>query len=185
MVSTFFCLVIRSIQQLRMVSRLHAQAKNINLLKLEPAHAFSVLTARTGMGVIFILIFGYFLDPSGLSTSFDVFTSLAVAILAVVIFVMPIIGIRKQIDDVKERTLGETSDLLQRARDDLHSKVSRRAYDEFKGIENSIGALIRERELLGDIPTWPWDPGTLRGFASTLVLPVFLWLVTRLLERLI
>ncbi len=185
LISTFFCLVIRSIRQLRMVRRLHAQATNINLLKLEPAHAFSVLTARTGMGVILVLIFGYLLDPSEiLGTSLDIFASVATLILAVAIFTMPVMGIRDHIQEEKDRVLNETSDLLQSASDDLHSKVSRRAYDEFGGIEDSIGALIRERELFERIPTWPWNPGTIRGFVSTLLLPIFLWLVIRLLERL-
>jgi hypothetical protein len=185
LISTFFCLVIRSIRQLRMVRKLHAQATNINLLKLEPAHAFSVLTARTGMGVILVLIFGFLLDPSEiLGTSFDFFVSVATAILAVAIFTIPVMGMRDHIEEEKNRVLNETSDLLQSASDDLHSKVSRRAYDAFGGIEDSIGALIRERELFERIPTWPWNTGTIRGFASTLLLPIFLWLVIRLLERL-
>ena len=32
--------------------------------------------------------------------------------------------------------------------------------------------------------TWPWNPGTLRGFASTLILPVFLRYVYQLVENL-
>jgi hypothetical protein len=183
--STFFCLIIRSLRQLRMVRELHTQASRINLLKLEPAHAFSLLTSRTGMGVIFVFIFAYILQPSAFRTTFSAVTAIAFAILALAIFVLPIIGLRDQIEDEKQKALHKTSDLLQSARNDLHSKVSRRAYDEFKGIESSIAALIRERELLQAVPTWPWDPRTIRGFASTLLLPIFLWLVTRLLERLL
>jgi hypothetical protein len=169
-----------------MVRKLHAQATNINLLRLSPAHAFSVLTARTGMGLILILILGYLLDPSAiLGTGFDVSASVATAILAVAIFIVPVIGIRDHIEEEKERVLSETSDLLQSASDDLHIKVGRRAYDEFGGIEDSIGALIRERELFERIPTWPWNPATIRGFVSALLVPIFLWLVTRLLERLL
>lgn len=185
MVTTFFCLVIRSIKQLRMVRKLHSQATNINLLNLGPAHAFSILTARTGLGVFFVLILGYFLDPSALSTGFDVATSVLVGALAAAIFVLPIIGIRAQIEEAKERALIGTSELLQEASDDLHSKVSRKAYADFSGIEDTIGALIRERELFKKTQTWPWNPGTLRGFASTLLLPIFVWIVTRLLERFI
>jgi hypothetical protein len=46
-------------------------------------------------------------------------------------------------------------------------------------------ARVVERDLIDGISTWPWEPGTLRGFASTLLLPIFVWLVTRLLERFI
>jgi hypothetical protein len=183
--STFLCLIIRSIRQLRMVRELHTQASNINLLKLEPTHAFSLLTSRTGMGVVFVFIFAYILQPSAFRTTFSIVMAVAFATLAIAIFVLPIIGIRDQIEDEKQNALYKTSDLLSSARDDLHSKVSRRAYDEFKGIENSIAALVRERELLEGVPTWPWNPETIRGFASTLLLPIFLWLATKLLERLL
>ncbi len=182
LISSFVCLAIRSIRQLRMVRKLHIQAANINLLELGPAHAFSVLTARTGIGVILLLILAIFLDPTPGETGFDILGTVSSAILAVAIFVLPVMGIRDRIEEEKQRALKQTSSLLLSARDDLHSKVSRRAYDEFKGIEDSINALIRDRELLGNIPTWPWEPATIRGFASALVLPIFLWLVTRLLE---
>jgi hypothetical protein len=44
---------------------------------------------------------------------------------------------------------------------------------------------MRERTLIMGVPTWLWNPRTLRGFASTLLLPIFLWLVTRILERIL
>lgn len=181
--STFFCLIFRSLRQLRMVRSLHRQALNINLLKLEPAHAFSILTSRTGMGVIFVMIFAYLLQPSAFQSPFNLITVSAVNVIALAIFVVPIIGIRAQIEDEKQRAIDTTSDLIQSASDDLHSKVRRRDYEEFKGIEDTIAALIRERELLQSVPTWPWNPRTIRGFASALVLPIVLWLITRLLER--
>jgi hypothetical protein len=181
--ATFYCVVIRSIRQLRTVSKLHARATNVNLLKLEPAHAFSTLTARTGIGVILLLIFAYLLDPTALGATLDIFTYVVTAILSIAVFVIPVMGMRDHLEDEKERLLNETSDLLQSASNDLHSKVNRRAYDDFGGIEVSISALIRERELFEKISTWPWDLRTIRGFSSALLLPIFLWLVTRLLER--
>jgi hypothetical protein len=183
--TTFFCLIFRSVRQLAMVRRLHAQARNINLLKLQPAHAFSLLTSRTGMGVILIFVFSYLLQPSAFSTSFDIIAAALFSAVAVAIFVLPIIGIRDQIERVKEETLDKVSDLLQQARDDLHARVIRRAYDDYKGIEDTVEALVHEREFLEAVPTWPWNPRTIRGFASTLLLPILLWLATRLLERLL
>lgn len=185
--ATIVCLMARSIRQLRMVRKLHARAMNISLLKLEPAHAFSTLTARTGIGVILILILGsafaILVDPSEFGTSSNIGGYSVIAFFAVIIFVVPVIGMRDRLEQEKKRVLDETSNLLQSASDDLHSKASRGAYDDFGGIEGTISALIRERELMGGISTSPWNPGTIRGFASTLLLPIFLWLVTQLLGR--
>lgn len=182
-VSTFYCLIIRSIRQLRIVWKLNAQATNINLLKLDPAHAFSALTARTGIGVIVVLIYGYIVDPPDFTSFLDISVDVGVALVAIAIFVLPVMGIRDRLVKEKQRALDENSDMLQVAIDSLHSKVEERDFAEFAGSESAINALIRERELLEKIPTWPWDPRTIRGFGSALLLPIFIWVVTRLLER--
>ena len=47
----------------------------------------------------------------------------------------------------------------------------------------TIQALRTERTALQKISTWPWDVGTVRGFATTFLVPVFLWLITHYLDR--
>jgi hypothetical protein len=182
MASTFFGLVIRSIRQLRMVARLHTQATNINLLELGPVHSFSGLTARTGAGIILVLIFSYIADPFAESSTLDVLLYVATALLAIAVFILPVVGIQDRIEEEKDRLLKETSAAIQMASDRLHHKVRMDDYEGIAGTDAALAALIRERDLLQRISTWPWDPRTIRGFASALVLPIFLWLVTRLLE---
>lgn len=185
LVSTLVCVILRSIRQLRMVGRLHAGASNFNLLKLGPAHAFSSLTARTGIGVLLILIFGFLLDPNTSITTVEVFWYTAISILSIAIFILPIIGIRRQLEEEKEKALNHTSDLIQKTSSNLHQKISQGKYEDLHGMETAISALIRERELLEKVSTWPWNPGTLRGFASALLLPIVIWLITELLDRVI
>ena len=45
--------------------------------------------------------------------------------------------------------------------------------------------LVLQRDVLARLPTWPWSTGTLRGFASVLVVPIVIWLIQRLLGNLI
>jgi len=183
MISAFVCLVIRSVRQLRLVRRLHAQATNVNLLKLEPAHAFSALTSRTGIGIIFVQIFSLPLDSNPFETPLDISLSIMTSLLAIAVFVLPIIGIRHHLEEEKNRFLNETNDLLLAASDRLHKLVRGDDYQEIEGTKDAMEALIRERELIGKVSTWPWDLNTLRGFTSALLLPIILWLVTRLLEK--
>jgi hypothetical protein len=183
MISAFICLVIRSVRQLRLVGRLHERATNINLLKLDPAHAFSVLTSRTGMGIIFLIVASLPLDDTPLSSSLDIFLTLVALLLAIAVFVLPIIGIRYQLEEEKKHFLNEINDLLLATTNRLHNHIRGDDYRDIDGTKDAIEALIRERELIGKISTWPWDLNTLRSFTSALLLPVILWLVTRLLER--
>jgi len=185
LVSTFICLIIRSIRQLKKVDRLHERATNINLLKLGPVHAFSSLTAQTGIGFILLLIISYFLDPTALGNALDIFLYSTVSLLAIAAFVIPIMGMRETLKKEKERALNKTVDLLQMTTENLHNTINQGDYENLEGMENAINALIRERELLEKVSTWPWNPATIRSFSSALLLPIFLWLVTQLLDRVI
>jgi hypothetical protein len=183
--SAFLCLLIRSIRQLRMVRKLHTQAANINLLELGPAHAFSDLTARTGIGVILLLILAYTVDPLSFGTASDLLLTIMTVSVAIVIFVVPIMGIQKRIEDEKERTLHRINDSMQIASARLHNQVGSNNYENMGETKDAIEALLQERKLYKEVSTWPWDPKAIRAFASALLLPIFLWLVTRILERLL
>jgi hypothetical protein len=171
-----------------MVRELHARATNINLLNLDPAHAFAALTARTGIGMILLLLIVFLVDPTfllgpGLDLVSIALTSMILTV-AIAIFVLPVIGIRDELDQEKQLALNEIGSLLQTASEHLHKRVRVADYQDMVKARSAIEALIRERELMEKIPTWPWDPKTLRGFVSALLLPIILWLVTRLLEEL-
>ncbi|MGH2620287.1 MAG: hypothetical protein ACRDHG_06910 [Anaerolineales bacterium] len=45
------------------------------------------------------------------------------------------------------------------------------------------GGSAAEITRLARIPTWPWNPGTLRGVVATVSLPVAIWLIQFVLQR--
>jgi hypothetical protein len=184
MVTTLFAVVIRSIRQLRMVNRLHKRATNLNLLNLAPAHAFSSLTARTGIGIIFVLMMAAILDILTYGDISGTMIYILFLLLALAVFILPVIGIKNRIEEEKERALEEVTDLLQVSTERLHAMVRNSEDKGLRKIEKATTALIRERELLKKVSTWPWNPGTVRGFASALLLPIFLLVVSQLLDRL-
>jgi hypothetical protein len=92
---------------------------------------------------------------------------------------------RNRLKDEKARLLGETNEAIQVTIGRIHNQVISNEYKDIGDLNTAMSALVVERDLIDGISTWPWEPGTLRGFASTLLLPIFVWLVTRLLERFI
>ncbi|HSR20103.1 MAG TPA: hypothetical protein VLL49_04240, partial [Anaerolineales bacterium] len=183
LVSTFLCVLLRSFRQLRIVGVLQRQAVNIDLLNLEPAHGFSLLTSRTATGLVLLLVLAYLYDPFKALTAVDLFWYGLTVTLAAAIFSLPIMGLRGRLDEEKRRALEETSRHLRMARELLHSKVSSRDLKDMKEVDAGLESLVRERELYRRVSTWPWDPAAIGGFASALLLPIVLWLITRLLER--
>jgi hypothetical protein len=67
----------------------------------------------------------------------------------------------------------------------IHGQINADDYKNIAGLNTAMSALVVERDIIGGISIWPWQASTLRGFATTLLLPIFLWLVTRPLDRLI
>ncbi len=49
------------------------------------------------------------------------------------------------------------------------------------GLNKTLGSLLQQRELLAKLPTWPWSPGTLRGFVTVILLPIVLFVAQRYL----
>lgn len=182
---TFFGVFLRSFRQIRMINQLHKQATNINLMKLEPAHAFSTLTSRTGLGIFLIVLAGFLFNPSSaLNTSWDITTHVLTALLAITIFIAPVIGIRRHLIDKKTGELHRMEDLFQVANANLHEKVNQGDFDNLNGIQTALNLLERERDRIKSVSTWPWNTGTIRGFASTLILPVFLRFAAELISNL-
>ena len=56
-VASMAALLLRTIRQLAFVTGLHRRAAGLDLFDLRPAHAFTTLTARAGMGLALFLAF--------------------------------------------------------------------------------------------------------------------------------
>lgn len=183
MMVTFLAFLVRSVRQLLMVRALHDRASKIDLLNLAPAHAFSGLTARAGIGLTLVVVVGMVVDPQASTAPINVLLSLLVGLVAVGVFVIPVVGMQDRLEEEKRRELAVVNEALKAMRTRLHSWVEQEEYGSMTQIEAALSALIQERDALARISTWPWNPRTVRGFASALLLPIVLWLATRLLER--
>ncbi len=187
--AAFFAVVFRTIRQLRLVSKLHERAIGIDLLSLNAPHAFSAFTARIGLGLILLLVIISIPAPgenvSAYSVSvFEVVSYAGMALLAIAVFVVPLGGMRNRLQREKNRALGEVDELYRTASGRLYGDVRNNTYEDMGRTKDAISALLIHRDRLDKISTWPWDPRTLRGFTSALLLPIFLLLAAQLLERL-
>ena len=52
-------------------------------------------------------------------------------------------------------------------------------------LEKILNAVLSEREVLARLSAWPWSTGTFRGVASAVLLPIGIFLITRILDRVI
>jgi hypothetical protein len=201
--AVFFVFIFHTVRQLNFVNRIYRRATRIELFHLKPVYAFSALTARTGIGLI---LFIYFLvainSADSISTSDelnfilfddflisgDLFGLLLIGALlltGIAAFVWPLQGIHQRLVEEKESNLAKVADRLTLALGKLHQNVDSDNFDQMDGIHNALSSLKLEREELDKISTWPWERGTLNGFVTAILIPILLWLLTRLLEKFI
>jgi hypothetical protein len=184
----FFVFVYHILRQLRLVVAIHAMAKHVNLFQLRPVYAFSSLTARTGLVMLLYinynyLVYFYFVVPGAPPGPIEYASLVFMFLVALACFVLPLNGIHRRLMDEKSRLLAESNRLIELIISSLHQRVNEGQYDGMLGLQNALGGLRAEREMIERISTWPWRPETLRGFLSAVGLPILLYLATRVLGR--
>lgn len=174
-------LIYHTVHQLRLVSRIHAMASRIDLFDPAPLYAFSNLTARTGIGLVLLVAYGFLIDPT-INVVAVVLTGL-VLVVAAAAFVLPLRGMHQRLVVEKERLQFQADQRFKATLADLHRSVDERDLSMADGLNKTLESLQLERDALARIPTWPWQAATFRAFVSVLLVPIVIWLIIRLLER--
>ena len=104
-------------------------------------------------------------------------------VLAFASFALPLVGIHSALAAEKERLQEGISDLLRSAGAELHLRINRKAYKGMDELHKALAGLEIERNMIGAMPTWPWQPETFRWVLAAMILPVAIWVIQLLLQR--
>jgi hypothetical protein len=85
--------------------------------------------------------------------------------------------------EVKGHALLENATVLKEVRDLLFEHANERALGGSGELNSALSAIRKEREALLLVPTWPWQPGTPRSVAAALALPLAIWLLQNVMQR--
>ena len=66
---------------------------------------------------------------------------------------------------------------------ELHRRVDEGNLQGMDDLNKTMASLEIEQNLLKEIPTWPWQPETVRLLITALALPLGLWIAQYLLQR--
>jgi hypothetical protein len=170
--------------QLRMVSRIHASATNINLFRLTPLYAFSNLTARTGISLLLMNYFSVLTDPATFENLALIALTIGASLVAVVCFILPLQGMHDRIVVEKNRLLAQCNARLEATIEQLYARADSQDLDEVDRLNQLMVSLVTTREIIKKIPTWPWEPGTLMTFISVFLLPFVVGLIVEIIGQL-
>lgn len=178
-------LVCTAIHRFVILGRVHRDLVRVELFRQQPLHASSAVTIRTAL--VMLLLFAYipllslgsdaFTDPNYLGSLF------AGAILAVVIAVAPLRGTHRVLADAKRERSMANGRRIQETLDGLDRAVDAGDLPTVEHKQKTLNALLGERDLLAKVPTWPWAPGTIRTFATTILVPIVLLIANKGVSR--
>lgn len=176
--------ISQTFRQIRLIMQLQRSVKKISLFHLGPTHAFAELTSKMGMGLIFIVVFGVIqLAYMGTPMEFA-FINIVLLLIAVFAFVSPIWGMRVKLLEERAFLLDKMDYQIERLFNQFNQASNDGELENIQTYSKALQAQRAERAALNQVSMWPWETRTLRGFASTFLVPILLWSITRLLGSL-
>jgi hypothetical protein len=184
----FLVLVYHTVRQLRLIGRIHDQVGSIDAFDQAPLYAMSGVTSGTAAGLILLLAPSAFLIPAGASESFLIISigwyAMAL-VIALAAFGLPLRGMHDRLVRERERLQGEVGRRISTTLQGINAAVDAAEPELLEIRTKALTALLAERDVVNRVSTWPWSTGSLTRFVSAVLLPLGLWLATRLLERLL
>lgn len=177
----------RTVRQLRLVSRIQSLARTIDLFRPAPLYAFADLTVWTAIVILAVPVFDSLFptatDPP--TTAIQIVNIVGEIGLATIVFVAPLVGMQRRIAAEKTRLLAECGQRMKTLIAELHVSVDGRDLSSSGHLNESLASLVIERTEIERISTWPWRSTTFGAFLTAIVVPVAVWFITRVLDRLL
>lgn len=175
-------LVVHTIRRLGLVARIYRTYTNVDLFRQRPLYALSLLTAQTTVGGL-LLVYVLASVPAYLSQPIGLVMVLLIVGLGLSSFAIPLVGVHRVLVQEKESKQESIADRLQVAGAELHDRIDRGHYRGMDELNKAIGGLEIEHRMVNAMPTWPWLPETFRTVLVAVFLPIMLWLMQYLLQK--
>lgn len=176
-------IIYHTIRQLRLVNSINSKHIRVNLFQLRPLQAFSKLTASTAVGLV-VGVYGWMLiNPELLTDLFGLIFVASFTILAIAVFVWPLVGTHRLMEMEKDRMLQEIDHQFESVFAMFNQRLQDDDYAAIERLNGTISSLEIQQRKIKAIPTWPWRTETLRSVLTAIVLPLVVWILQFLVEQ--
>ena len=187
--AVFLQVMYRLVRQVRLVRKILERDVDVDVFRPAPLHAIATMTAVPGASLTLLLASTLLIVPvtKDISAFLVAWGPLLILppIIAFAAFVVPLTGAHARLEAQKERLQDATEQRLRRLLEDADRDVDARDLSRVDEYQKALAAVLVEREILAKLPTWPWSAATLRGFITTILLPLGLFVLQQLLGRLV
>lgn len=179
----FGALFIHTVHQLRTLNLIYIHHTIIDLDYYQPLFHFSKVSAVTSVGLVVIPYAWYAAVPGLLREAMGLAFGALFPAFAVAAFLWPLFGIHNLMVEAKGRALLENAMVLKDVRARLFSHAASGALGGASDLHEALLSVRAEREALLSVPTWPWQPDTPRSVAAALALPLAVWFLQWILQK--
>ena len=182
--------IFHTIHQLRVIHEVYTAQSRVDPAYPEPLYALSTITSRTAL-IILANTYGWFGVNAATEASAPthlislIITNLFFLGLGLLIFIWPLWGAHRLLEQAKGEALAKNAHYLNQAIGHIHRQIADANVGGIDSWEKALAGLQHEKTRLERMATWPWSPGTLRNFLIALVVPIVVWFVQFGLERLL
>jgi hypothetical protein len=188
MTSVLFAFVYQLLRQARQVGLILDHWAVIDIFRPGPLNALPRLMAMSGASVVLMVGSTVVLAGPAAAGSFLVSWApyvVAPPVVAVIAFVVPLYGTHQRLAAEKVRLADEAEERLKGLLGQVDRDIDARDLGGLDPLDRALSLVLKEREIVAKLPTWPWSVGTARGFVSAILLPLALYLAQRFLSQLV
>jgi hypothetical protein len=170
-------------RQLEMVSTLHQEAPSIDIFDTMPIFAFSTLSFWAAALTVFMILPSIFIyQVTGESILFALPSIVGMG-FAILVFFLPLYSLNKRLVNEKSEMLGKVRQLIRDSIHELNQGVDRGDLSHTEAQHSKLASLVLEQEYLEKLRTWPWPRGTFARLLGLIALPVLLFIIQLLIQR--
>jgi hypothetical protein len=177
--------IYHTIHQLRVINQIYTRHTRVHLFSMSPLYAFSGVTALTAVILTLATYSWTALNPDNLADPVAMVVVFLITALALAAFAWPLLGTRRLLAKEKAQWLDQVSLRVEAVFSEIHQRIDAGELDELDELTKVVSVLENERDTLKGISTWPWQPDTFRFLGTALFLPLVLWIVQYVVQRLL
>jgi hypothetical protein len=171
--------------QIQVIDLIYTRHTAINLFHLRPLYAFSKLSARTALILIFLIYPAFLISPRVLDDPIIWVSSIGISLIALCTFLGPLLGIHKILDAEKDGLHREIATNIEEVCTRIDRAIASGNLDNIEQMKIALEALVTRQDRLENTPTWPWHVDTPRVIGTAFLVPVVLYVIQVVIDRLV
>lgn len=152
----------------------------INLFDPSPIYNFTRFSSRSIFSILIIIYFLTLISSNSVEFLLDpLFLVVQVGFIGMLIlaFFIQLRNTNLRMRDEKKRLISEIGGQLNELIEESNTAAGKRKHEKVSELQESVSSLRENWSFIKEIPTWPWEPATVRTILFPLLFPLITFLI--------